>query len=180
MTFIYHFESELPPIIPLRLKTEVNTREHFSVFGHLTRTHTVDTGWFRGTTAVRSYRLEELLGTKLRALYQRRKGRDLFDLGIALEDESLDTAALVACFEQYIAHGGAVSRAQLKRIYSTNWPPRSLLLTSARNSRVGSVDCFNVQRAEELVLGSLVGQLKGGTLARCAAVGQLSSGGARG
>jgi len=28
--------------------------------------------------------LEELLGTKLRALYQRRKGRDLFDLAVAL------------------------------------------------------------------------------------------------
>ena len=81
MTFIYRFESELPPIVPLRLKIEINTREHFTVLGHVSPTHSVDNGWFRGAAEIRSYRLEELLGTKLRALFQRKKGRDLFDLG---------------------------------------------------------------------------------------------------
>jgi hypothetical protein len=33
MMMIYRFDSEIPPITPLRLKVEVNTREHFSVFG---------------------------------------------------------------------------------------------------------------------------------------------------
>ena len=162
MTFIYRFESELPPIIPLRLKIEVNTREHFSVFGHVTRTHTVDNGWFRGTAAVRSYRLEELLGTKLRALYQRKKGRDLFDLGIALEDESLDTAALIACFEQYIAHGGStVSRAQfeenlLNKLATTEFTADLPVILAA-----DALTRFNEQRAGELVLSKLAGQLKG-------------------
>ncbi|MGH2469017.1 MAG: nucleotidyl transferase AbiEii/AbiGii toxin family protein [Chloroflexota bacterium] len=36
--------------------------------------------WFTGSADVPTFALEELLGTKLRALYQRRKGRDLFDL----------------------------------------------------------------------------------------------------
>ena len=33
MTMVYRFDSEIPPITPLRLKVEVNTREHFSVLG---------------------------------------------------------------------------------------------------------------------------------------------------
>ena len=36
--------------------------------------------WFTGAAKVLTYDLDELLGTKLRALYQRKKGRDLFDL----------------------------------------------------------------------------------------------------
>lgn len=36
--------------------------------------------WFSGRAEVTTYALEELLGTKLSALYQRKKGRDLFDL----------------------------------------------------------------------------------------------------
>lgn len=108
MTFLYRFESELPPIVPLRLKIEINTREHFAVFGYETRTRQVESGWFRGTAEVRSYRFEELLGTKLRALYQRKKGRDLFDLGVVLENDAIDTSALVTCFEEYMTRGGCV------------------------------------------------------------------------
>ena len=61
------------------------------------------------------FHIHRLLGTKLRALFQRKKGRDLFDLGVALEDESLDVDGVIACFEKYMAHGGAaVSRAQFE------------------------------------------------------------------
>ena len=60
MTFIYRFESELPPVAPLRLKIEINTREHFTVLGHISPTHAVENGWFQGSAEIRSYRLEEL------------------------------------------------------------------------------------------------------------------------
>jgi hypothetical protein len=33
LTNKYRFESEIPPVTPLRLKIEVNTREHFAVLG---------------------------------------------------------------------------------------------------------------------------------------------------
>jgi len=42
--------------------------------------------------------LDELLGTKLRALYQRKKGRDLLDLAIALEETDADPARILECF----------------------------------------------------------------------------------
>ena len=85
MIMVYRFNSEIPPITPLRLKVEVNTREHFSVLGFKRKPFSVDSPWFRGSADLLTYELEELLGTKLRALYQRSKGRDLYDLAAALE-----------------------------------------------------------------------------------------------
>ena len=38
-------------------------------------------GFWVAIRAIQTYQLDELLGTKVRALYQRKKGRDLFDLG---------------------------------------------------------------------------------------------------
>ncbi len=81
---IYRFESEFPPIVNLRLKIETNTREHFSATGALAFPFEVQSSWFSGRCELNTYSLEELLGTKLRALYQRKKGRDLFDLYTAL------------------------------------------------------------------------------------------------
>lgn len=50
-----------------------------------------------------TYPLEELLGTKLRALYQRKKGRDLFDLYYALRQNSaLNIRHVIKCFNQYM------------------------------------------------------------------------------
>jgi predicted nucleotidyltransferase component of viral defense system len=43
------------------------------------------------------------LGTKLRALYQRKKGRDLYDLYIALTQKpDLDIDALLHCYREYM------------------------------------------------------------------------------
>jgi len=47
-TLIYRFESEVEPVVPLRLKIEVNTREHAACFGFVGRPLVVDNPWFRG------------------------------------------------------------------------------------------------------------------------------------
>ena len=83
-TLIYRSDSEIPPVVPLRMKVEINTREHFSVLGYREEPFSVGSRWFSGSCTLRTYELDELLGTKLRALYQRRKGRDLFDLWLGL------------------------------------------------------------------------------------------------
>jgi hypothetical protein len=49
------------------------------------------------------YSITELLGTKLRALYQRRKGRDLFDLWQAHLAGMLDAPAVVTVFRHYMS-----------------------------------------------------------------------------
>ena len=62
---------------PIRLKIEINTREHFSVMGFIEKEFTSSSSLHPGATSICTYQAEELLGTKLRALFQRRKGRDL-------------------------------------------------------------------------------------------------------
>ena len=62
--------------------------------------------WFEGECAIPSYGLNELLGTKLRALYQRRKGRDLFDLAVALDHPDSQPGQIIETFTAYMADGG--------------------------------------------------------------------------
>ncbi len=114
VTLIYRFMSEMPPISSLRLKIEINTGEHFSVFPLQHRLFKLESSWFQGEALIPVYTIEELLGTKLRALYQRRKGRDLYDMSMALQHiKNLDCAKVVECFQRYMEHQGVnVSRAQ--------------------------------------------------------------------
>lgn len=114
VTLIYRFTSEIPPTVPLRLKVETNTREHFSVFGLSSQGFSIDSPWHKAAVQISTYTLEELLGTKLRALYQRKKGRDLYDLWVALSRKgALDVAKMVESFHRYMDHGGhSVSRAE--------------------------------------------------------------------
>lgn len=65
----------------------------------------VESRWWRGRADITTYAVEELLGTKLRALFQRKKGRDLFDLCVALE-AGIDPAAVVEIFRAYAESGG--------------------------------------------------------------------------
>jgi predicted nucleotidyltransferase component of viral defense system len=77
---IYAFDSESEPRGRRKLKVEIHTREHFTVLGLEGAPFAVSNPWFTGAVRIPIYRPEELIGTKLRALYQRKKGRDLFDL----------------------------------------------------------------------------------------------------
>jgi predicted nucleotidyltransferase component of viral defense system len=111
----YRVRSELAPVVPLRLKIEINTREHFTVLGLVEQTLAVESRWFSGRSSIPTFALDELLGTKLRALYQRRKGRDLFDLWLGLKQRGADAATVVDVFSKYVeAEGNAISRAEFE------------------------------------------------------------------
>lgn len=115
-SLLYRFESEIPPVRPLRLKIEINTREHFTVLGLQSRHMQITNPWFTAEAGVRTYQLDELMGTKLRALYQRRKGRDLFDLWLCLDRTLIKPEQVIACFLQYVEHEGhAITRAQFEQ-----------------------------------------------------------------
>lgn len=98
----FRIESTLPPTVPIRIKVETNCKEHFSELGHREMPFSVNNGWFSGTCDIRTFALEELLGTKLRALFQRKKGRDLFDLFHALSNADVDCEAVMRCFSRYM------------------------------------------------------------------------------
>ena len=110
---VYRFQSEGPPLVPLRLKVEINTREHFVVHGYVRRKFSVQSRWRSGDCEIVTYSLEELLGSKMRALFQRRKGRDLFDLWKGLTYGKANPDAIVEAFRRYMeAEGLTVTRDQ--------------------------------------------------------------------
>jgi predicted nucleotidyltransferase component of viral defense system len=101
-TLKFRFESEFAPVQPLRLKVEINCREHFTSLGMIEQEFAVESAWFKGACQIKTYKLEELLGTKLRALYQRRKGRDLYDIYKAFQQVELDTAKIIETYRKYM------------------------------------------------------------------------------
>lgn len=102
-TIYYRFESEFQPVQKLKLKVETNCREHFSISGWEKKPFSVNSEWFKGDCNLTTYSLEELLGTKLRALYQRRKGRDLFDLWKALSTANVNRELVIKCYKEYMS-----------------------------------------------------------------------------
>lgn len=98
----YRVNSEIPPIMPLRIKIEINTREHFAAFRTRNKFFGVQSRWFSGECQVKTYLLEELLATKLRALYQRKKGRDLFDIWYGLTKGNADPIKIADAFCKYV------------------------------------------------------------------------------
>ena len=77
---------------------------------------------FRGNsiqTRVKGFDIHEMLGTKMRAMFQRKRGRDLFDLYWALTKSPtpVDPAAIIASFEHYLKQEGTkAGRAEFIRI----------------------------------------------------------------
>ena len=108
-TIIYSIQSE--DDVPMKLKIEVNTREHFSVYGLQDILVIMDSEWNNGEADeafVPTYELDELLATKLRALYQRKKGRDLFDLWYALNNADVNVEKVIKAFEYYMKEEGNI------------------------------------------------------------------------
>lgn len=99
---LYRFTSEYEDI-RMRLKLEINCKEHFNVLGLVDFPFSVENEWFSGETEIKTYNINELLGTKLRALYQRSKGRDLFDLNYSRLTKELDYDQLITCYKKYIS-----------------------------------------------------------------------------
>ncbi len=101
-TMLFRVESEIAPVVQIRLKVEINCFEHFNVLGLTKVPFSMENSWFTGVAELTTYRFEELLGTKLRALYQRKKGRDLFDLYIALQRKDVDVEKVLQCYKKYM------------------------------------------------------------------------------
>jgi predicted nucleotidyltransferase component of viral defense system len=117
-TVVYRFDSEMQPIVNMRLKIEINTREHLNVFGLKEIPYTVSNTWFSGQCHVTGYEIEELLGTKLKALYQRKKGRDLFDLYWALTHFNIDTEKVLRCYKIHMKN--AVDKPPTQKQFLVN------------------------------------------------------------
>ena len=85
----------------MSVKVEVNTYERSPARELIRVPYTVDSQWYRGSADVQTFAVAELVATKIRALFQRSKGRDLFDLWLALTDLAIPPADIVECFAPY-------------------------------------------------------------------------------
>ncbi|WP_454858890.1 nucleotidyl transferase AbiEii/AbiGii toxin family protein [Promicromonospora soli] len=103
--------------VPLRLKIEVNTHERSPAQALQRLEHSVDSEWWSGSAKILTFHPAELVATKIRALYQRSKGRDLFDLWLALTEMGLAPDAILASVGPYLPDGltSAQAIANLRR-----------------------------------------------------------------
>jgi len=106
VTLTFRVETDGPPILPIRIKIEINSREHFAVFGYQSLPFEVRSRWYSGRCQATTFSLEELLGSKMRALFQRRKGRDLFDLWMGLTAGKADPEKIVFVFIRLLKQEG--------------------------------------------------------------------------
>lgn len=159
-SLVYRFETTVLPVQRMRLKIEINTREHFAVLGTRVVPFTVDSPWFAGTAPITTFGIEELLGTKLRALYQRKKGRDLYDLWLALSSLAIDDAQVVLCFERYMAHSGSsVARDEFEANLEGKLGDRAFV--EDVEPLLAESSSYDTSRAAGLVLERLISKLPG-------------------
>ena len=158
-TLIFRFESEIAPVMPIRLKVETNCREHFSVLGITKFPFTVESQWYNGSCEITTYQLEELLGTKLRALYQRRKGRDLFDLYTAITQKDLNFDQILTCYREYMNF--VVSAPPTQKEFLLNMESKMLDEEFLGDTQLllRNGEAYNPQKAYELVKENLLDKI---------------------
>ncbi len=111
-------------------------------------------------SALNGYDLHEMLGTKMRALFQRKRGRDLFDLYWALTraTPSVDPAIVVDSFRHYLEREGvSAARSEFIAILDSHLADRGFCNDMLPLLRVG-LD-YDPQIAGELVKAKLLGIL---------------------
>lgn len=113
---VFRFTPEVDAQVTLKLKVEINNREHASLLGVRRYPFAVENDWYHGTAEITSFEPEELFRTKLRALLQRRRNRDLFDLHQGPEQLPLAQQKVIACFDHYLAlEGKPITRAMAEQ-----------------------------------------------------------------
>jgi predicted nucleotidyltransferase component of viral defense system len=157
---LYRFEATSLPVQRMRVKIEINTREHFALLGQREEEFAVENPWYSARLPITTFALEEMLATKLRALYQRRKGRDLYDLWLALDVLEPDLDAVADCFAGYMkASGLRVTRAEFEANLSEkvqNATFRADVTLLLRDSAA-----YDIDAASAIVRDRLVSRLPG-------------------
>jgi predicted nucleotidyltransferase component of viral defense system len=124
----------------------------------------VDSPWFSGAADIPTFATEELLATKIRALLQRDKGRDLVDLAHALElFPKLNAQRTVDMFVEYVKQKPILQWEAEKRMFEK--PERSgfladvhPLLTAEERARF---DNAAGKRAFEQVFDGFISKMPG-------------------
>jgi predicted nucleotidyltransferase component of viral defense system len=118
---------------------------------------------FRGSpvrTQIKGYDIHEMLGTKLRALFQRRRGRDLFDLywALTLAKPLVVPARIIESFQHYLElEGSVVGRAEFVAILDAHLADSGFRSDMNQLLRVGIT--YDPQQAGQYVKTKLLAWL---------------------
>ncbi|MDP3533150.1 MAG: nucleotidyl transferase AbiEii/AbiGii toxin family protein [Alphaproteobacteria bacterium] len=144
--------------LPAKLKIEINTTEHFQVLPFRLEKLDVQSEWFNGSADIVTYEIDELIATKLRALYQRRKGRDLFDLWYVTKQELINLDRVFEIFSKYCIYNDVkISREEFiknldqKKNHRDFHMDMSILLPSKLH--------WNFEEAYQLVIDKIISRL---------------------
>ncbi len=155
---IYRVPSVADPRgMPLELVIEANVTERKSYrpisllpFSYLFRDEIV-------ATTVNGFEIHEMLGTKMRALFQRRRGRDLFDLYWALTEAGtpVNPAEIIELFLYYLQQEGTVAtRDEFIGLLQSHLNDRGFLTDMNALLRTGIA--YDPIAAGDYVIGSLL------------------------
>lgn len=153
---VYKYESINK--MPAKLKIEINTTEHFQVLPFKTVPFVVESDWFHGLAHIMTYEMDELMATKLRALYQRRKGRDLFDIWYVATHALINLNQVFDIFRAYcgynkeqISSEAFLRNLELKKNHRDFNVDMNVLLPSTLH--------WNFQEAYQFVLDNVIRKL---------------------
>lgn len=156
---LYRFTSEYEEI-RMRLKLEISCKEHFNVLDWVDFPFEIESEWFSGKANIKTYNINELLGTKLRALYQRSKGRDLFDLDYARLHLKLDTVQIIRCFKEYTTFATG-KRPPSKKEFLLNFEEKQndSDFTGDMEALLRAGIKYNQEEASKWVISELIGKI---------------------
>lgn len=158
-TMLFRMESEIPPVVPIRLKIEINCFEHFNELGLVKIPFSMENSWFSGSCELTTYALDELLGTKLRALYQRKKGRDLFDLYKALNITDANPEVIIRCYKRYMNF--SVSQLPTYKQFILNMESKMTDpdFSEDMNGLIHPDETYNIEEAYQIVKEKIIDRL---------------------
>ncbi len=157
-----HMVLDAEPTVPpgrIRIRIEANVTETKPYRDPIKVPLQVESGWWRGEAEIATFVLDELMATKLRALYQRRKGRDLFDLWLVLTEHSVDDEEVVTGLRHYMEGKAFIYSSFAKNLQE------KLEDEGFRNDLDELVTAlpegYNVEAAADLVMERLGARLQG-------------------
>ncbi len=99
--FRYSIEAEIPPPERFNVKVDIACYDR-PPLGQLEKApFIINTPGYSRSCDIITYNINELLGTKLRALLQRNIGRDLFDIWYGITNASIDPREILRAFSYY-------------------------------------------------------------------------------
>lgn len=99
----YAVPSIMDPRRTMKIKIEVNVSERVPFMTPPRLSYEVPFQGAAHSAEIVSFDLNEMLGTKMRALFERDAGRDLFDLHCAAASADFDAAKTIDAFNHYMA-----------------------------------------------------------------------------